>query len=98
MQQVAYPVGFTVDYPDRRLDRLTTAFRIFVAIPHYIVPFFLDIAALVGDRGLVRDLVHRPLPEGDIRLRGRRYPLAQPRHCYAWVLVTDRYPPFRLTQ
>ena len=24
-QQEAYPVGFTVDYPDRPLDRLTTA-------------------------------------------------------------------------
>jgi hypothetical protein len=37
MQQVAYPVRFTVDYPDRPLDRLTTAFRIFVAIPILIV-------------------------------------------------------------
>jgi Domain of unknown function (DUF4389) len=37
MQQEAYPVRFTVDYPDRTLDRLTTAFRIFVAIPILIV-------------------------------------------------------------
>ncbi len=37
MQQEAYPVRFTVDYPDRPLDRLTTAFRIFVAIPILIV-------------------------------------------------------------
>jgi hypothetical protein len=29
----AYPVQFSVDYPDRDLDRLTTFFRIFVAIP-----------------------------------------------------------------
>jgi hypothetical protein len=36
-QQEAYPVRFTVDYPDRPLDRLTTAFRIFVAIPILIV-------------------------------------------------------------
>ena len=27
-QQEAYPVRFTVDYPDRPLDRLTTGFRI----------------------------------------------------------------------
>jgi hypothetical protein len=37
MQQVAYPVRFTVDYPDRPLDRLTTGLRIFVAIPILIV-------------------------------------------------------------
>jgi hypothetical protein len=37
MQQEAYPVRFTVDYPDRPLDRLTTGFRIFVAIPILIV-------------------------------------------------------------
>jgi hypothetical protein len=32
MQQAAYPVQFSVEYPDRPLNRLTTAFRIFVAI------------------------------------------------------------------
>ena len=36
-QQEEYPVRFTVDYPDRPLDRLTTGFRIFVAIPILIV-------------------------------------------------------------
>jgi hypothetical protein len=28
-----YPLTFLVDYPDRTLDRLTTAFRIFTIIP-----------------------------------------------------------------
>src|SRR2546425_10145171 len=37
MQQVTYPVQFSVDYPARPLNRLTTAFRIFVAIPILIV-------------------------------------------------------------
>jgi hypothetical protein len=37
MQQAAYPVQFSVDYPDRALDRVSTAFRIFVAIPILIV-------------------------------------------------------------
>ena len=32
-----YPVQFSVDYPDRDLDRMTTLFRIFVAIPILIV-------------------------------------------------------------
>ena len=29
----AYPVRFSVDYPGRSLNRLTTAFRIFTVIP-----------------------------------------------------------------
>ena len=33
----SYPVQFTVDYPDRPLDRLSTAFRIFTVIPIAIV-------------------------------------------------------------
>lgn len=32
-----YPVRFSVDYPDRALDRVTTVFRLFVAIPILIV-------------------------------------------------------------
>jgi hypothetical protein len=28
-----YPVQLSVEYPDRQLNRLTTAFRIIVAIP-----------------------------------------------------------------
>ena len=38
-----YPVQFSVDYPDRSLDRWTTAFRIFLVIPIAIV-----IAAIGG--------------------------------------------------
>jgi Domain of unknown function (DUF4389) len=37
MQNPGYPVQFSVDYPDRPLNRLTTFFRIFVAIPILIV-------------------------------------------------------------
>jgi hypothetical protein len=33
----AYPVQFSVDYPDRDLNRLTTGFRLFMAIPIVIV-------------------------------------------------------------
>src|SRR4051812_30167876 len=35
--QQAYTVQFSVDYPDRALNRETTAFRIFVPIPIFIV-------------------------------------------------------------
>ena len=41
-----YPVAFAVDYPDRPLNRLTTGFRIFVAIPILIVA-----ATLGGEAG-----------------------------------------------
>lgn len=41
-----YPVTFDVDYPARPLNRLTTAFRIFVAIPILIVIGALPTEAL----------------------------------------------------
>src|ERR687888_1597740 len=37
MMNGAYPVQFSVDYPDRPLNRLTTAFRIFVVLPILVV-------------------------------------------------------------
>lgn len=37
MQQPVYPIQFSVDYPDRPLNRLTTFFRLFTAIPILIV-------------------------------------------------------------
>ena len=37
MQQQTYPVHFSVDYPDRQLDRLTTFFRVFIVLPIAIV-------------------------------------------------------------
>jgi hypothetical protein len=44
--QDKYPVQFSVEYPDRDLDRVTTAFRILVAIPILIV-----LAAIEGGGG-----------------------------------------------
>jgi len=37
MDGVSYPVSFSVDYPDRELDRVTTFFRLFTVIPIGIV-------------------------------------------------------------
>ncbi len=37
MDQVRYPVQFSVDYPDQPLNRLTTFFRIIVVIPIAII-------------------------------------------------------------
>ena len=36
-RRVPYPIRFRVEYPDRQLNRLTTFFRIFAAIPILIV-------------------------------------------------------------
>jgi len=37
VSDTTYPVQFAVDYPDRPLNRLTSAFRIFLAIPILLV-------------------------------------------------------------
>ena len=37
-----YPVSYSVDYPDRRLNRLTTFFRVFVVIPIAIVLVLIE--------------------------------------------------------
>jgi Domain of unknown function (DUF4389) len=88
-------------YPDaaRDLNRWLPLVKWFLAIPHYVVLAFLWIAAVVivivawfailfsgrYPRGMF-DFV-----EGVIRWHNRVV-------AYAFVLVTDQYPPFRLTQ
>jgi hypothetical protein len=81
-EQTAYPVQYSVDYPNRQLDRTTTFFRLFAAIPMLILLSNVDggtwqwtshgrtTAVAAGAGGL---LVFAPL------------------------LVTDQYPPFRLS-
>jgi hypothetical protein len=46
MNEETYPLRFAVDYPDRDLNRLTTALRIFTVIPIAIV-----LAAIGGFNG-----------------------------------------------
>src|SRR3954452_6275874 len=41
-----HPVQFAVDYPDRGLDRLTTALRIFT-----VIPFAIALASIGGYSG-----------------------------------------------
>ncbi len=51
-----YPVQFSVEYPDRELNRLTSAFRIIVAIPILILIGFLSNASWnMGDSGVDAD-------------------------------------------
>jgi Domain of unknown function (DUF4389) len=92
-------VHLDIDYPDlpRDLNRWLPLVKWFLAIPHYVVLFFLFLAAAIVvliswfailftgryPRGLF-DFV-----EGVIRWHNRVV-------AYAILLVTDRYPPFRL--
>ncbi len=46
MEPVPYPVTFSVEYPDRDLNRLTTFFRIFTVIPIAIVLGLLENATV----------------------------------------------------
>src|SRR3954447_24311765 len=86
------PVSFDVDYPDRELNRLTSAFRLIVAIPILLV-----VCALTAWSGLV------VVPTLLMLVRRRKYP----RWFYAFnveslkfqnrvgvylALMDDRYP------
>jgi hypothetical protein len=92
-------VALAFGYPDARqdLNRWLPLVKWLLAIPHYVALFFLYIGVIVVvivawfailftgryPRGLF-DYV-----EGVIRWHNRVV-------AYAWILVTDRYPPFRL--
>ena len=52
----SYPVTFDVDYPTRPLNRLTTAFRIFVAIPILIVIGALGTETLDANNQAMTDM------------------------------------------
>ncbi|HEX3833056.1 MAG TPA: DUF4389 domain-containing protein [Solirubrobacteraceae bacterium] len=46
-----YPLTFTVDYPDRSLNRLSTAFRILTIIPIAILAGFLEGGSFAANAG-----------------------------------------------
>lgn len=48
-----YPVTFSVDYPDRDLNRLTTAFRIFVALPILVIVSVIGTSVLTVPTALM---------------------------------------------
>jgi hypothetical protein len=51
MTAAAYPVQFAVDYPDRPMNRLTSALRIFAAIPILFVLLWVSGSGLVWSHG-----------------------------------------------
>ena len=92
-------VHLDIDYPDAATDlnRWLPLVKWFLAIPHYVVLFFLSIGALFAVMGawfaiLFTGRYPRGLfafVEGVMRWHNRVTG-------YALLLVTDRYPPFRL--
>jgi len=94
--------GVTLDFPypdaERDLNRWLPLFKWFLAIPHYVVLVFLGIAsffvvifawfAILFTKRYPRGLFD--FVEGVIRWENRVVG-------YAFTLVTDKYPPFRLS-
>jgi hypothetical protein len=92
-------VHLELDYPDVKsdLNRWLPLVKWFLAIPHYIVLLFLGIAAVfVVIVGWFAILFTGRYPRGifDFVEGVMRWGLRV--QAYAMLLVTDRYPPFRL--
>jgi hypothetical protein len=93
-------VHVEIDYPDvaKDLNRGMPIFKWFLAIPHYIVLFFLAILAFfAGLCAWVAILLtgQYPRPLFDFVVGVGRWGLRV--EAYAFLLVTDRYPPFSLS-
>jgi Domain of unknown function (DUF4389) len=94
-------VRLDIPYPDakRELNRWLPLVKWFLAIPHYIVLFFLYVIAVfmvIGAWFAILFTGRYPrgifdFVEGVIRWHNRVVG-------YAFILVTDRYPPFSLSQ
>jgi hypothetical protein len=96
MPPSSYPLNLEVDYPEK-LSRLLIFVKWLLAIPHYIVLFFLGIAAFFGTIfAWFAILVTGHYPRGlfDFMVGVGRWALRV--EAYAVLLVTDRYPPFGL--
>lgn len=91
-------VHLDFDAPEERtLNRWLPLVKWLLAVPHYVVLFFLDIAAVVAVVAAWFAIVftgRHPRALFDFLVGVGRW------HnrviSYAWILVTDRYPPFRL--
>ncbi|MCK4222446.1 MAG: DUF4389 domain-containing protein [Dehalococcoidia bacterium] len=88
----AYPATLTIDYPDRKLGKLTTFFRIFVAIPILIV-----VGLLVGasfQRGDTGGLTYQYATAGVVILPTLLMILFRqkyPRWSFDWNLALTRF-------
>ena len=88
-------------YPDaeRELSRGMPLVKWFLAIPHYIVLFFLHIGAFFAVVfAWFAILFTGRYPRGLFDYVEGVYRWANRVNAYAFLLVTDEYPPFRLAQ
>jgi len=93
-------VSLEVDYPDveNDLNRWLPLVKWFLAIPHYVVLLFLSIGAFFAVIIAWFAIVFTgrfPRPLFDYVVGVSRWGLRV--QAYAFLLVTDRYPPFSLT-
>jgi hypothetical protein len=93
-------VHLEIDYPDaeRDLNRWLPLVKWLLAIPHYIVLFFLFVAAFVVviiAWFAILFTGHYPRGMFDFVVGVGRWALRV--EAYAFLLVTDRYPPFSLS-
>jgi hypothetical protein len=92
-------VHLELDYPDvtRDLNRWMPLFKWFLAIPHYVVLFFVWIVAwfaIVIAWFAILFTGHYPQALFDFVVGAIRWTLRVA--AYAFLLLTDRYPPFSL--
>ena len=92
-------VHLDIDYPDVKtgLNRWMPLFKWFLAIPHYIVLAFLAVGAVFAVIiSWFAIMLSGQYPKGlfDYVVGVARYGLRV--NAYAFLLVTDRYPPFNL--
>ena len=93
-------VHLEIDYPDveQDLNRWLPLVKWLLAIPHYIVLFFLGVLAVIAVVvAWFAILFTGRYPKGlfDFVVGVGRWGLRV--QAYSFLLVTDRYPPFRLT-
>ncbi len=92
-------VHLEIDYPDveRDLNRWLPLVKWLLAIPHYVVLFFLIIGAIIAvviAWFAILITGRYPKPLFDYVVGVGRWSLRV--NAYAFLLVTDRYPPFSL--
>jgi hypothetical protein len=92
-------VHLEIDYPDVRqdLNRWLPLVKWLLAVPHYVVLAFLWVGAAVAiviAWFAILVTGHYPRPLFNYVVGVGRWSLRV--NAYAWLLVTDRYPPFSL--